>query len=710
MRRILVILFLICSLVVNAADRYLVGTGSRNWNDTANWSTTSGGSGGASVPTSADNVFFDANSGTGTVTVNTIANMLNFDVSATTAITLSNAAYAFNVYGNLALSTNLTVSFTSTGYLYFKSTSTGKTITSNGNTSSWNRIYFDGIGGGWTLQDNWNMGSTVVYPTNGTFNTNDKTITSNSWNINGSITLNLGASTINTVNWFFTAGTINAGTSTINCIGNINTFNGAGKTYYNLYINQTTGSRQFTINGVNSFNNIEVANGSLSAEILLAANQTVTGTLTITGNNSTNYRLLVASNTIGTTRTITCNGTITASNVDFRDITGAGSASWNLSAITGGSGDCGGNSGITFTAAQKQYFKHTSGAVNFSDATKWFSDFSPRTTAGRVPLPQDDWDMDASSFTGTSTVTVNCPRIGRSCDMSGVNQAVTWSLANAIEVYGSYILGNNITLSAGFNNISLLGLGSLTFNPYGKASNGSLILNTSGSYLMQGNFTADNYTITRGTINQNGYEITVRYLLLSTNGILSTNNLITITGSTALNALNVSGTIISYSGSLIKFNPSSGTSTITIIGGGQTYNKVQFSGSHTGNFDITGSNTFAELIIDAGRKVRVTAGTTQNIGKLTAVGTAGSPITLTSVTAAQHTLNYTGSGLVECNYLNLSYSNAAQANKFYAGANSTNGGNNTNWIFTAPPASGPKWNGITYSKFNGVMVKKINGK
>ena len=41
------------------ADRYWIGgTGSWTTANTANWSATSGGAGGASVPTSADNVFF----------------------------------------------------------------------------------------------------------------------------------------------------------------------------------------------------------------------------------------------------------------------------------------------------------------------------------------------------------------------------------------------------------------------------------------------------------------------------------------------------------------------------------------------------------------------------------------------------------------------------------------------------------------------------
>lgn len=52
------------------ANRYWVG-GSGTWNssNTANWSTSSGGSGGASVPSQSDTVYFDNNSGGGTVTI-----------------------------------------------------------------------------------------------------------------------------------------------------------------------------------------------------------------------------------------------------------------------------------------------------------------------------------------------------------------------------------------------------------------------------------------------------------------------------------------------------------------------------------------------------------------------------------------------------------------------------------------------------------------
>jgi hypothetical protein len=43
------------------ANRYWVASGSYDWHTAGNWSTTSGGAGGAGVPTSSDDVFFDGN-------------------------------------------------------------------------------------------------------------------------------------------------------------------------------------------------------------------------------------------------------------------------------------------------------------------------------------------------------------------------------------------------------------------------------------------------------------------------------------------------------------------------------------------------------------------------------------------------------------------------------------------------------------------------
>jgi hypothetical protein len=62
-----------------AARFWVGGAGTWDASTTTNWAATSGGAGGQSVPGSADTVTFDANSGGGTVTVNT-----NFSVTSLT--------------------------------------------------------------------------------------------------------------------------------------------------------------------------------------------------------------------------------------------------------------------------------------------------------------------------------------------------------------------------------------------------------------------------------------------------------------------------------------------------------------------------------------------------------------------------------------------------------------------------------------------------
>ena len=67
------------------ANRYWVG-GAGTWDGTSttNWSDTTGGSSGFSAPTSADDVFFDANSGTGIITISASGTANNVSFNSTT--------------------------------------------------------------------------------------------------------------------------------------------------------------------------------------------------------------------------------------------------------------------------------------------------------------------------------------------------------------------------------------------------------------------------------------------------------------------------------------------------------------------------------------------------------------------------------------------------------------------------------------------------
>ena len=78
------------------ANRFYVNGGVDDlWGSTSNWSTTSGGGGGSSVPTSADDVFFDANSG----------HNCNVAASNRACRTIDATGYTFT----LTLTTNLTL-------------------------------------------------------------------------------------------------------------------------------------------------------------------------------------------------------------------------------------------------------------------------------------------------------------------------------------------------------------------------------------------------------------------------------------------------------------------------------------------------------------------------------------------------------------------------------------------------------------------------
>jgi len=98
------------------ADRYWVGNGG-NWSDNTNhWSASSGGAAGASLPTAADNVFFDAASfsASSTVTLDSGTPItLDFDCTGLDqAVTIDGSLGFINRGDAITLNSNLTMSFT----------------------------------------------------------------------------------------------------------------------------------------------------------------------------------------------------------------------------------------------------------------------------------------------------------------------------------------------------------------------------------------------------------------------------------------------------------------------------------------------------------------------------------------------------------------------------------------------------------------------
>ena len=223
------------------ADYYWVG-GSGIWSDFANhWATSSGGTTFHTlIPTSSDNVIFDANSFTApgqVVTVDqTIVNCLNMNwtgVLHMPTFASNDPTNDIKIHASLTLSSDMILTFN--GILSFEGGTAGNTVSSNG-ISFPCQVQFNGVGGEWILQDAFHTTRTLLL-NHGTLRTNDQPLTCaqfSSYNTN-TRSLYLGTSTI-TINggshgWFFLAGGLTLDADESYIVLEARTFYGVGGTY-----------------------------------------------------------------------------------------------------------------------------------------------------------------------------------------------------------------------------------------------------------------------------------------------------------------------------------------------------------------------------------------------------------------------------------------------------------------------------------------------
>ena len=621
------------------ADRYWVGgTGDWDSSTTTHWAASSGGAGGETVPTSSDNVFFDLHSNESgdtayTVTLTANAKCLNFDASftGTTKVSIDVGMNSLDIYGNFNLSGgSAQVQMRGTfGALTFKATSGTQIVTTNGVDIGIDNFYLNGSGGTVQLADNFShkptLGGTIKKYA-GTFDPNGKTYT------------------------------ISTGSSSLGIID---------MNFYNLTIT-TTQNCNLTI-----------------------TNLTISNNLVLNGDSATK-RIFIYSNEIGTQRTITA-ANVTVTNADFRDIKGAGAGSWNLSAITGGSGDCGGNTGITFTTANDWYWHEGTG--NFDNYAKWYTATNGGGTqmaSTRVPLPQDTCYFDANSFdSGSQTVTQNMARIG-GVIWTGATNTPTWTTSTVTGVYGSITLISDMTLTSSTEGYTFYGRGSHTLTTAGKtwAKNIGIAIQ-GGTLTLQDDFTIGSsniFTINNGTFDANDKNLSIGKLSIATGTktISMGSGTWIITG--ASNQIIISSTdnlTFNRETSTVKLTGTLTDNTTLDLKGLTWYN---FWNATTGDYYITiaSSNTFNDFKIDANRKMKFAAGTTQTVNTFTATGTAGNLIVIRSTTTTNATLAKAGGGTISCDYIDIDYITGNPDTTWYMGTHSTDGGHNTRIYFTEP--------------------------
>lgn len=610
------------------ADRYWVGgTGTWDGTNTANWSTSSGGATGASVPTATDNVFFDANSNVGTgaftVTMATTPRVCNdFTASGLDGtMTLAGTNIGLTVSGSLTFpATNFTRTYT--GTTTFNATTTGKTVTTNG-VAFGGTVTFDGVGGAWTLGSALNIGTNNLTLSNGTFDTSSSgnyAITAGAFGSSNSNTrtINLNASTLTFstgIGWSMatsTNATLNAGTSTINCSSTSPTFAGGGLTYYNVAFTSTSISTA-SITGANTFNNLSITSRTNTGNsvLSLSANQTINGTFTVSAGTAAAFRTMIASDTIGTQRTLTVANIASLTDIDFRDIVAAGaSGTWSGTRL----GDCGGNSNITFPAAKTVYYRQTgNNSWGVTGSGSWSATSGGALDATMFPLAQDTAVFPATTYPASgSTITINGNYNIGTIDMS-LRTSNTMTLSNSTGfapfIYGNWINGTGITLS-GTTTITFAGRTTQQITSAGVAFTQPITINSpSGTVQLQDAFTTGasvTTTLTRGTLDLQSYTLSTgifsssnsntRTIAFGTGNITCTGtgtvwNTITVTGltTTGTQVVNVTSSgstgISASSGPLseansISFNFTGGTYSLGFLDNpsGYTARNVNFTG------------------------------------------------------------------------------------------------------------------------------------
>jgi len=312
------------------ANRYWVG-GSGTWNasNTTNWSATSGGTGGASVPTSADTVFLDAASGTVTVTLGANVTVSRLLLNSVFTGTIAFNGFKISLAGNAATIFNGSALTTYTGSPIIECTYSGSTGTRTLTTNVTNEttsFSFNIIAGTDIVQSAQRVKDLNFTGFSGTFEVG----TTNKF-IYGSLTLSSTMSlTTNTGPFRFEA---TSGTAT-------HTFN--NKTFNCPVTFNAAGSTQILNDAliVGSANTLTLTAGTVNFK---SGTTSSAGTFIINGNPT----IVLNATTSGSPATISqSTGTVNAQNATIKDITATGGATWNA---TNNVVDGGGNTGWNFT-------------------------------------------------------------------------------------------------------------------------------------------------------------------------------------------------------------------------------------------------------------------------------------------------------------------------------------------------------------------------
>lgn len=729
---------------------YWIGNGG-NWDDGNHWSLTSGGAPVGCPPTALDNVFFDGNSFS-LVGQSILINVPTASCRDMTWLGVSNnpnlagpSTSLLKVYGSTIFESGMNLLFN--GLVYFEATAPGKTITTAGK-SFIDAVYFNGIGGEWTLQDPF-ISLRPIYLNNGILNTNNQTVTAEAFKSRSSTarTLNMGSSVFNlsfptsnsVLSGFWDVGntmSLNCGTSTINSTGNVPlssaVFNGAGFTYYNLSFTGTN-AQGGIVRGTNIFHDVSFAsNGSIIDDNIynnltfapgftyVLANgrtQTINGSLNAQGN--CNGLVTINTSVSGSQSTLShLPGNVTISHVALKDTRVIGGANF----VANNAVDLGNNTGwnINPLAGRNLYWIGNSG--NWDDGNHW-SLASGGPPAGCPPTALDNVFFDINSFaTVGQTVLINVPTAScKDMTWNGVinNPMLAGPTSSTLKIYGSltFVAGMNLSFagpvsfeaSATGKTISTSGKSFsniITFNGIG----GAWILNdafntTSSVYLNNGTLSTNNKTVNASAF------ISISGAIRALNMGSSLFNLSLTSNANVLGFWNVISTGLTLNCGTSTINATGNTvGAVAEFWGGQnlTYYDLNFTGSNNGggiiydlnyfhnvsfssNGIIYSNNTYNNLTFTAGCTYRLNADQTQTVtGQLRIQGNCASYIFLQSTIPGMSSTIIKTTGTILGFNIHMRDIRAIGGATFTA-YNSVDLGGNTGWNFLVlPPLANPE--------------------
>jgi hypothetical protein len=350
-----------------------------------------------------------------------------------------------------------------------------------------------------------------------------------------------------------------------------------------------------------------------------------------------------------------------------------------------------------------RYWVGGTGTWTSSNTLNW-SASSGGASGASAPTTADDVIFDNLSNTGTSifTVTVStgaaCRDFSFGSGATALDAVMTLTGISAMSIAGSLTLvSTNLTVSYSGTISFLATTTGKTITTAGKTLGGILFNGTGGEWTLQDAYNGTGaITVTRGSFVTNNMAVTC-------SAINSSNvNVRAITLGTSTISLTGTGTVFTTS-FITNLTFSGASSTINLTNNTTANRTFNVGSSNTlvlGNIGINGATStsstsfiYSSITVNTFSSNKTVAHTiffrfsaTFNVTNFNIAGTFGNVVTLSSSFSPSTFTISKSSGIVSSNYLSIQDSIATGGATWYAGANSTNLGNNTGWIFTAPPS------------------------